>query len=1168
MHCSACGVENPAGHRFCNACGGPLGAPCAACGAANPPGSRFCGSCGGPLAAGAQASTPVAERRVVSVLFADLVGFTQLSEGRDAEDVRELLSRYFETCRRLIEVYGGTPEKFIGDAVMAVWGAPLATEQDAERAVRAGLDLVAAVTALGDELGVEGLRARVGVLTGEAAVTVGAVGEGMVAGDLVNTAARIQSSARPGAVLVGDATRRATEATIVYEPAGAFELKGKQGETELWQALRVVSGAQGSRRSERLEAPFVGRHRELRQVKELFHASADERRAHLVSIVGIGGIGKSRLAWEFDKYVDGLVAEVWWHRGRCLAYGEGVAYWALADMVRMRCRIAEDDAAEAALAKLRATLEDVIADAGERALVEPRLAQLLGLGDEQPAERNELFAAWRLFFERLAEQFPVAMVFEDMQWADASLLDFVEQLLDWSRSLPIFVVTLARPELLDKRPTWGAGMRNFSAIHLEPLADESMLELLEGLVPGLPANLAAEIVERAAGVPLYAVETVRMLLDRGALVQEGSAYRLVGEIGSLEVPETLHALIASRLDGLPAEERQLLQDAAILGKTFTAPALAVLVGSPPAALEPSLTSLVRKEILGVQADPRSPEHGQYGFLQDLVRHVVYETLSKRERRARHLAAADALAAAMPEEEVAEVLAAHLAEAYALDPDAPDADGIRTRACGALVHAAERAASLGASQEASRYFARASELERDEVERAQLELRAGELSAKAGRPLEAVEVLERSIARFAAAGDRTSKLRAVVQLARTSTAIGRLDAALAVLEPALAELDPDSRDLSTAAIEASLGQVLALADRAEEAISHLDRAIAIADWLGLDSVLVDAVISKAIATLGEAPNQARMLLTGALEFAAEQELTWAWLRALNNLSETLLTLNRFEEVVRRLEEGVVVARRIGDREWEMLLIGNLVYAHARLGSWDEALRWHEEAVEVGGSGTLATSMNLYAVDVLCARGELDAVRTLLAREAASAEEGDSQMKAIAALARATLALVEDRPAEALATARGAIRLGTTVVGANLAVPVIEAALEAAHRIGDDVALAELLEALEAHLQARRAPWPAALHARFRALSGDAAEFARAERLYRDAGMRFNLAVVLLEHAEALAGAPEAEPLAAEARAIFAELRAVRCLERAERLGGLVDGAAHREPAAAVALDAQG
>src|SRR5439155_434520 len=362
--CPTCGASNREGRKFCAECGNAFSAACPACGAANQPDERFCGECGAPLAPGSLAGgprtahaheAPSAERRLVTVLFADLVSFTSLSESRDAEEVRELLSRYFDTCRRLIQLYGGTVEKFIGDAVMAVWGTPTATEDDAERAVRAALDLVAAVSALGQEVGAEGLRARAGVLTGEAAVTLGAEGQGMVAGDLVNTASRVQSVAEPGSVYVGESTRRATEQAIAYVEAGSFELKGKEGLTPLWTARRVVSGRQGALKSHGLEAPFVGRYRELRQIKELFHAAAEEKKAHLVSVTGIAGIGKSRLAWEFYKYFDGIAESVYWHRGRCLSYGEGVTYWALADMVRMRCRIAEEEEPASALAKLHAT---------------------------------------------------------------------------------------------------------------------------------------------------------------------------------------------------------------------------------------------------------------------------------------------------------------------------------------------------------------------------------------------------------------------------------------------------------------------------------------------------------------------------------------------------------------------------------------------------------------------------------------------------------------------------------------------------------------------------------------------------------------------------------------------------------------------------------------------
>src|SRR5262249_26364945 len=503
------------------------------------------------------------ERRLVSILFADLVGFTSLSEARDSEEVSELLSSYFELARTLIARYGGTVEKFIGDAVMAVWGTPTATEDDAERAVRAALDLVASVPDLDPEL-----NARGGVLTGEAAVTIGAEGEGMVAGDLVNTASRIQSSAEAGTVLVGESTRRASGQAIAYDDAGLHELKGKSEPVALWRALRVVSGRGGTLKSAGLEAPFVGRERELKLIKDLFHTSAQDRKAHLVSVTGIAGTGKSRLGWEFYKYFDGIVEEIWWHRGRCLAYGDGVAYWALADMVRMRCGISEEERPEPGREKLREALAHCLDDAEERAFVEPRLAHLLGLEERPGGDRQEMFAAWRLFLERLADKSPIVLVFEDMQWADSSLLDFIEYVLEWSRDYPLFVVTFARPELQERRSGWGAGLRSFTSVYLEPLPESAMHELLDGLAPGLPPPLHSESLTRAEGVPLYAMETVRMLLDRGLLEREGDLSRPTGEIARLDVPETLHALVAARLDGLSQDERRSVQDASVLGKTF------------------------------------------------------------------------------------------------------------------------------------------------------------------------------------------------------------------------------------------------------------------------------------------------------------------------------------------------------------------------------------------------------------------------------------------------------------------------------------------------------------------------------------------------------------------------------------------------------------------------
>jgi len=472
-------------------------------------------------------------------------------------------------------------------------------------------------------------------------------------------------------VLVGEATRRATEAAVVYADAGVHQLKGKAEPVPLWRAERVVAGRGGTLRAAGLEAPFTGRERELRLVKELFHATAEERRARLVAVEGVGGIGKSRLAWEFEKYIDGLLEDVWWHRGRCLAYGEGVSYWALAEMVRMRAEILEAEPPATAMAKLAVAVDEHVADPEERRWILPRLAHLLGLEELAATERDDLFSAWRRFFERLSQRGVTVLVFEDLQWADAGLLDFIDHLLDWSSAHPLYVLVLARPELYDRHPGWAA-RRRATSIPLGPLPAPQMEELLAGLVPGLPDGLRRQILDRAEGIPLYAVETVRMLLDRGLLERHGDRHRVAGAIEDLEVPETLHALIAARLDGLAPSERRLLQDGAVLGKTFTGEAVAALGGGSPERLEPLLGGLVRKELLSIQADPRSPERGQYGFLQDLVRRVAYETLARRDRRERHLAAAAHLEAAWgaKEDEIVEVVAGPLPGGVAGRPRHP------------------------------------------------------------------------------------------------------------------------------------------------------------------------------------------------------------------------------------------------------------------------------------------------------------------------------------------------------------------------------------------------------------------------------------------------------------------------------------------------------------------
>jgi class 3 adenylate cyclase/tetratricopeptide (TPR) repeat protein len=1115
------------------------------------------------------AAAPAAERKTVTVLFADLVGFTSASEGRDAEDTRELLTRYFEACRRLISLYGGAVEKFIGDAVMAVWGTPSANEDDAERAVRAALDLVAAVGELDTTL-----SARAGVLTGEAAVTLGAEGQGMVAGDLVNTAARIQAAADPGAVLVGESTRRATEAAIAYEPAGEHELKGKAEPLLLHRALRVTAARGGAQKSVGLEPPFEGRDRELRLVKELFHVSAEEGKAHLATVVGTAGLGKSRIAWEFEKYVDGLAELFWWHRGRCLAYGEGVAYWALAEMVRMRAGILEEEGPEPALQKLRASIEEHVTDAEERSWLEPRLAHLLGLAERTAPDREDLFSAWRLFFERLAEQRPLVLVFEDLHWADTGLLDFVEYLLEWSRNHAMFVLALARPDLLERRPGFGAGSRNSTTLSLEPLSDRAMQELLDGFVPGLPEDLHAQIRGRSEGVPLYAVETVRMLLDRDLLQREGDFYRPTGTIEALDVPETLQALVAARLDGLAPDERRLLQDAAVLGKSFMKSGLTALSGLSETELEPLLTSLVRKEVLSVQADPRSPERGQYNFVQDLLKHVAYETLAKAERKARHLAAAAYLVQAFGagEQEIVEVIAAHYVDAYRAAPDAEDAQEIKLKAQEMLTRAGERAASLAANDEAQHYFERAAELADDPLAEAALRERAGATAWVAGRAEEAQTQFERALELYEAQGLTHPAARISARLGEVEWRMGHLDEALARMELAFDVLSGDEPDADLAELAAQLGRMHFFRGQLELATKRVDVAIEIAESLWLPEVLSQGLNTQSLITsFAGRSEQSLALLKHALELALEHDLTAAALRAYNNLGDLLDRRDRYEEAIELQRQGLALARKAGHRSNEWRLIGELSAYLTMTGQWAEAAALASEVPEEQMSrGAIAV---LYTLIMLASeRGRVEEARRILSLPSQLENSADVQERGAFAALTAIVLHAEGRLADALASGLEAIGHGERLGGglgadAKLAFGI---ALDSALALGrfDDVE--ELLGRIDAISPGRRPPSLRGQAARFRARleaargQADGVEqgFKTASAIFREHGLVFHMAVTQLEHAESLAGQArddEAEPLLIEAREIFERLEATPWLERLGRTLGPLEpsalGAAH-------------
>ena len=940
MVCPSCGTENKPGRRFCAQCAAPLSTGCPSCGAANDPDDRFCGECAAPLvdtpALGVTASrvptaaVTVAERRHVSVLFADLVGFTPFAEGRDAEEVREMLSRYFDLASGVIDRHGGTVEKYIGDAVMAVWGAPVAHEDDAERAVRAGLDLVDAVRGLGP-----GFSARAGITTGEAAVTVGAIGQGMVAGDLVNTASRLQAAAPAGGVLVGEATRRASSRAVAFEPAGDQLLKGKASPVPAWRATRVVAERGGRNRSEAIEAPFVGRASELRLLKDLLHATAREQRARLVSVVGVTGIGKSRLSWELSKYADGLLEDIWWHVGRCTADGGGIAFWALGEMVRQRAGLLETDDESTTRARIAETAREWIPDDAERRWVEPALLALLGI-ETSAAPPELLFGAWRTFFERIATRGTVALVFEELHLADSGLLAFVDHLMEWSRAYPIFVLTLARPDLVDRRPDWGAGMRSFASIYLEPLPDPVMLELLAGLVPGLPGPAAAAIVRRADGVPLYAVETVRMLLDEGKLASEGGQIRPVAglaDLGELAVPETLTELIAARLDALPPAERALVADAAVLGQSCTTPALAAVSGIDEPALQPMLAGLVRRELFTLVADPVSPERGQHAFVQALVREVAYNMLSHRDRSARHLAAARHFES-LGGSELAGACAVHYLAAYRNAPSGPEADELAAQVRVALRAAAERAWNLGSYDQAVAIAEQALEVSADPGEQAELLELAGRAASAAAHHDRTEEFLRRALALHVHRGDRAAAARVTAAIGYELLDAWRTDAALETLEAAASEFADLVDDPGTAAVRGQIARAHFLGGATRKAVEVADSVLETAERLDLVAILADALVTKgsALVDLGR-PREGIGLLRAGLELAESNDLTVIAFRARHNLGGGLW---EFEPLtgLRMFRENLAASQRLGRRDATMAY--GAAWVAIWCGDWDQAL----------------------------------------------------------------------------------------------------------------------------------------------------------------------------------------------------------------------------------------
>jgi class 3 adenylate cyclase/tetratricopeptide (TPR) repeat protein len=1004
--CVACGFSNRPGALFCGRCGVQLGQSCPACGEVVAAGLAYCTACGAELAQMA-AHPIVEERKVVTVLFADLVGFTGRAEQLDPEEVRGLLSPFHVRVKSELERYGGTVEKFIGDAVVALFGAPLAHEDDPERAVRSALAVREAIAELNAADPALDLRLRIGITTGEAMITLRArpsAGEGMAAGDVVNTAARLEAAATPGAILVDEATWRATDRTIEYRKVKSVRAKGKAEPVEAWEVVgpRARLGVDIAFRG---GAELVGRREELDLLRDALARAERERTPQLVTLVGVPGIGKSRLLFElYTALHSDSTVFVSWRQGRSLPYGEGVSFWALGEMVKAQAGILESDNASIAEDKLLLAVTALLPEAAEARWVLGHLRPLVGLGEAHlsVAGRETAFAAWRRLWEALAEQRPLILVFEDIHWADEGLLDFIDHLADWATGVPLLVLCTARPELLEHRPSWGGGKRNALTISLSPLSDAETAQLLTSLGSGVEEALLA----RAGGNPLYAEEFVRMLADRVAN-------------GEIPLPDSVQGIIAARLDTLPPDEKLVLQEAAVVGKVFWVGALAAAAGLEAAIVEERLRALERKEF--VRRERRSSVAGEtaYVFRHALLRDVAYSQIPRSRRSEMHRLAADWIEslASGRAEDLADLVAHHLGSALefarATGHDAPE---LAARARLAYRDAGDRAAGLNAHDAAARFYQAALELWPDgDAERPYLLLRHGTALHYEGGSGSALAV---ALDELLDAGELEHAAEAHVVLAEALWLQGRREEAIEHLVGAVALLEQEPPSPAKALALANLARFRMASDEAEEAIRAGFAALTMADELGLPALSANALNTLGVVRVGTGDRGGVVDLERALKIAVDLGSPEV-VRAYNNLAATLTALGDLDQAYELYREARRAAERFG-------LVGQLRWLqveemdeHYTRGRWDDALLVAERALESDEAGLphlREVDARIIRAAVRAARGEDGALEDSRAALEFAREPQDPQIifPALACRARVLLESGDQDGARACAT----------------------------------------------------------------------------------------------------------------------------------------------------------
>jgi class 3 adenylate cyclase/tetratricopeptide (TPR) repeat protein len=993
-------------------------ATCTICGETNLDSARYCSSCGAQLRTEEDRREDREERRVVTVLFCDLVDSTARFHLADPEDVRATLAAFLPRVQREIERFGGTVEKFVGDAVLAIYGVPAVHEDDAQRALFSALRILPVVEEMNEGAQIP-LAVRIGIETGEAVVDLGAgsTRQGMVFGDVVNTASRIQSAAPTGGILVGEGTYRLTSSVFDFESMGPVRVKGKADPLPVW----IAKGARsrfGTDLGRSASTPWVDRDDELELLKRTFARAVREPSVQLVTLMGEPGVGKSRLATEFFTYVDDLPETTSWRQGRCLPYGEGVTFWGLGEIVKAQAGILGSDGAREANEKLAAAVSAVVQDPAEQGWVHARLAPLIGLADANPEgiERGEAFSAWRRFVEAIASVRPLILVLEDVHWADTALLAFIEHVVEWSSDVPILLICTARPELFDREPGWGGGKRNWSTISLAPLDDGDTEQLISGLLPvGASPDLAQMVIERAGGNPLFAEELSRMLGEQQDLGPEISR-----RTEQPRTPEGLYAIIAARLDTLSAEERSLLQDASVVGKVFWAGALASMGGVDGGSIDSALHHLARREIVRPSRVASIEAEVEFSFWHGLIRDVAYGQIPRRRRAAKHIAAA-AWIEGMAGERVsdqAELLAYHYGEALELSRSAGVTDEVAsledtTRRYWVL--AGERAMKLDVARAADCFDRALSLAPPTHPDRAGILAWMGAAAFDAGRYREAERLYEQALDLFRTAGDRLSVGTCLDRLATVLWEEGDAAGCRARLKEALEILEKLPHGAELADSYATMASERTVSGHLEEAIAWAERSLDLSSRSGAEHLRPRALSYRGVARAFRGDLDGVADLEDALRIAERLGLARESVMPLLILAEIAWSTRGPTSALETADRAEHLAGQRGLGEIAIASRTTRLGPLFDLGRWDELLDLAGDVIEWSagtGAGYEAVSAQPWAAQVLQLRGRLEEASAAAAHFMKPARDvADPQVLIPAAVAAGWIALAEGRTDEA-------------------------------------------------------------------------------------------------------------------------------------------------------------